>query len=46
MRKLTRLFLAQRRFKIDDRLATSARGRSLLAELKVISSIRADALPI
>jgi len=29
------LFLTQRRFKIDDRLQKSARGRSWLAELQV-----------
>ena len=42
--KLIRCFLSQRRFKIDDRLAQSARGVAWLAELKVKSCILADNL--
>jgi hypothetical protein len=39
--ELIPLILTQRRFKIDDRLQTSARGRNWLAELQVAAHLNA-----
>jgi hypothetical protein len=39
--ELIPLILTQRRFKIDDRLQTSARGRNWLAELQVAANLNA-----